>query len=759
MYDKDAMYINIGQVNYTKSNAEDGALIDDEGNAVDQGRQAGEGIEMVQNLQEIDQGLDDKLKGASLSLFKNTAAIRADEISDNDTSDEEETRSPRKLPQEEQVEDETGRVRRRAVFEDGSESDSDDDSSSSSSGSSSSSSDSDSSDEEAKAPDSQLRWKDNLTDKAVESFLDRQRDNIDLMELVYGTQEKLCISNEEDIESESEDENDELFTVKKTSKSEKQKNTNMLDSSKVSFDKTHCNNWSLPDIMGSIRHRFITGHCLVKMHEQGQSDELHGDFEDLETGEKVEATSENVPEDETDEQMRERLGREKASKKLNDEKENDQEDEEVDEDMTELMEEAKRERETQAQRNQEEFGDEGEETRLQLEGFRNGLYVRIEFSGVPYEFVEYYDPKNPLLLGGLLSHEHTLGLMRLRIKKHRWHRKILKTNDPLVFSIGWRRYQSLPMYAMEDDNDRHRYLKYTPEHMHCIATIYGPMCPPNTGVMAFQTLSNEVSGFRVSATGVVLELDHSFSVVKKLKLVGTPTKIFKNTAFISGMFNTELEVAKFEGASIRTVSGIRGQIKKALRGEKGHFRATFEDKILKSDIVFCRTWVPMEPKQLYNPVTNLLQDGDWKGMRTVYQLRKDASVGIPVNKDSLYKPIDREERHFNPLKIPKKLEAKLPFASKPKLDKKRSKATYSTRRAVVMGDEEREKATVMQQINTIRREKVQLRKTKQKERFASHLKRKAKEDAKFETVRRDEKKQRYRASGKDEARRASANQV
>lgn len=142
--------------------------------------------------------------------------------------------------------------------------------------------------------------------------------------------------------------------------------------------------------------------------------------------------------------------------------------------------------------------------------------------------------------------------------------------------------------------------------------------------------------------------------MKKLKLIGEPYKIMKNTAFIKGMFNSSLEASKFTGAQIRTVSGIRGSIKKAVKqgAPDGAFRATFEDKILKSDIVFCKTWYQVDIPRFCNPI---IAYGRTRLIKTHAELRREKGISLPHNKDSEYLWHDehvereRDERVFAPL--------------------------------------------------------------------------------------------------------------
>ncbi|KII70146.1 Ribosome biogenesis protein BMS1 [Thelohanellus kitauei] len=238
-----------------------------------------------------------------------------------------------------------------------------------------------------------------------------------------------------------------------------------------------------------------------------------------------------------------------------------------------------------AKKTLKEFENMALDERVVYQGYPPGAYVRIEISDVPSSFINNFDPCYPIVIGSVLAGEDTFGYLKIRIKKHKFHQKVLKTRDPLVLSIGWRRFQTVPLFAVEDANKRLRAIKYTPKSNFCVAVCYGPITQPGFGVLGIQKLDND-SNFRISVTGVTLENDQSCKIVKKLKLVGYPFQIYKNTVFVEKMFTSSLEVAKFEGAIVKTVSGIRGHIKKALNEREGAFRATFEDQIMISDIVF-----------------------------------------------------------------------------------------------------------------------------------------------------------------------------
>jgi ribosome biogenesis protein BMS1 len=447
-------------------------------------------------------------------------------------------------------------------------------------------------DEDQDAP----QWKRGLEERALKAAQDRMGRRRDLMSMIYASD----LTPEEVVAGGGPDENtaknrredvDDLFTI--TRKSQPKTGPEEIDQVKHSIDIDALRaKWDDEDMLDSIRHMFITGDQDPMEGVDGEAyEQTGGEFEDLEGGEGEggdNGAGDEVPYigqggtsmQAADASRAATLAAKKEALKRKFDAQYDDEDEEGD--KMDFYDEKKAEMARQLELNDAEFADVDPEVRAQIEGYRPGTYVRLEIENVPCELVENFDPRYPIIVGGLLAAEERFGYLTVRIKRHRWHVKTLKTNDPLIFSLGWRRFQSIPIYSLDDHSIRNRLLKYTPEHMHCFATFYGPVAAPNTGFCAFNRLQGDTPAFRVSATGVVLDVDRTTKIVKKLKLTGVPYKIFKNTAFIKDMFNSALEVAKFEGANIRTVSGIRGQIKKALAKPDGAFRATFEDKVLMS---------------------------------------------------------------------------------------------------------------------------------------------------------------------------------
>ena len=133
-------------------------------------------------------------------------------------------------------------------------------------------------------------------------------------------------------------------------------------------------------------------------------------------------------------------------------------------------------------------------------------------------------------------------------------------------------------------------------------------------------------------------------------------------------------------------------------------------------------------------------------MRTIGKLRHDLKLKAPINKDSLYKPIVREARKFNPLKIPKKLEKALPFKTKPKVNNKKKKNRKSEElaaTAVVMEPKERKMYTMMQKLRTVRNVKTKKRKLIEKERNKRKQKERERIAAKFAVIEREKKKKKW----------------
>ncbi|KAI3861925.1 hypothetical protein MKX03_004433 [Papaver bracteatum] len=261
-------------------------------------------------------------------------------------------------------------------------------------------------------------------------------------------------------------------------------------------------------------------------------------------------------------------------------------------------------------------------TCMGCECIREGSYVSFKFHNVPFEMVKNHNPCQPILVGGVTIEEETPGCIQAKLELHSWHLKLLKSKDPIIVSVGWRRYQTRPIYALDDCYGSYRLLRRTPQNRPCYAIFWGPLAPPNTRLAVVQSLADNKhrAAFRFLAKASVVDTNQAAKIVKKIKRIGTPCKISKKTAFIKDMFTSDLEIANFKDAKIQTASGVYGKINEPAgegltHGLEGIAKCTFQHKICKHDTVFMHVYREVEVPRFFDPIMSGPEPPDriWKG--------------------------------------------------------------------------------------------------------------------------------------------------
>lgn len=199
-----------------------------------------------------------------------------------------------------------------------------------------------------------------------------------------------------------------------------------------------------------------------------------------------------------------------------------------------------------------------------------------------------YNKERLMIIGGYLVGEKNLTMLQGKVIKNKWQGKDLKTNAPYFISMGWARFQTIPVFAK--DEKAIKYVRGSIGSDYSEIVFYGPFVVAGTSFMIFDTQSD----YKILGNGQILNSDGGIRVKKKLKLIGYPKKIMGNNVIIQSMFSSAEEVNKFINAKLNCVSGLRGILKRPI-GRCGDFRASFEGSMLFSDIIFIKCYLPFEP--------------------------------------------------------------------------------------------------------------------------------------------------------------------
>lgn len=202
----------------------------------------------------------------------------------------------------------------------------------------------------------------------------------------------------------------------------------------------------------------------------------------------------------------------------------------------------------------------------------------------------------PFVLFGLLRHEHKKSVIHFTITRNTEYDAPVRSKDPLVVCLGFRRYAARPTYSQHirrvgrHGNQVYKFERYLPHGIGAaVGSVYAPVTMGGANVPVVllrmraegqefgydeQGVSAEQTPHLVGA-GSLLDVAPTRILAKRIVLSGHPFKLHKKTATIRFMFFNADDVRYFAPITLRTKYGRTGHITESL-GTHGYYKGTLQ---------------------------------------------------------------------------------------------------------------------------------------------------------------------------------------
>lgn len=201
--------------------------------------------------------------------------------------------------------------------------------------------------------------------------------------------------------------------------------------------------------------------------------------------------------------------------------------------------------------------------------------------------------KRPLVIYGLLEHEHKLALVNWSFESWEDYVEPIPAGDELVVQYGFRRQVIKPLFnqASNNSNNVHKSERFAHLNNLTIASAISPILFTNSPTIYFKPQTDGMLKF--VGRGTFLNCDHTRIVAERAVLTGHPVKIHKTVVTVRYMFFNSADVNFFKAIPLFTKMGRSGFIKESL-GTHGYFKALFDGKLNAQDTIamsmYRRVW-------------------------------------------------------------------------------------------------------------------------------------------------------------------------